>query len=124
MASPTLPACPVFGMVSPRSAGWLRTLSGVSPCGTCQVISPLSRLTALTVPYGGLSSERPCTVVPTTGAGGGGGGGGVAAGAAAAVAPRPCAGAADGGVAPPGAAARPCGVSAANPSPPPRIGWN
>ena len=29
---PDVPAWPVFGMFSPRSAGWLRMLSGVSPC--------------------------------------------------------------------------------------------
>ena len=39
-----------FGIFTPRRAGWFRTLSGVSPCGTCHVSSPLSRLIALIVP--------------------------------------------------------------------------
>ena len=42
----------------------MRTLSGVSPCGTCQTISPRSRLIAEIVPYGGLRIGRPSTVSP------------------------------------------------------------
>src|SRR6185436_10198384 len=59
-SAPTAPDCPVRGIVSPFSAGWLRTLSGVSPCATCQRISPRSRSIALSRPYGGLSSGKPC----------------------------------------------------------------
>src|SRR5271154_7089143 len=62
--TPDVPAWPVFGMFRPLSAGWLRMLSGVSPCATCQVISPLSRLIAASVPYGGLKIGSPCTVKP------------------------------------------------------------
>ena len=46
-SAPTAPDCPVRGIVSPFSAGWLRTMSGVSPCATCQTISPRSRLIAV-----------------------------------------------------------------------------
>src|SRR5262245_9272906 len=37
-------------------------LSGVSPCATCQAISPLSISNAVMRPYGGLMSGSPCTV--------------------------------------------------------------
>src|SRR3569833_1948647 len=46
----------------PLSAGLLRMLSGVSPCAPCQTISPLSRLMALMVAYGGFSNGRPWMV--------------------------------------------------------------
>ena len=35
--------------------------SGVSPCGTCHIISPLSRSIAESTPYGGLTIGRPST---------------------------------------------------------------
>src|SRR5258708_2566012 len=108
--TPTLPCCPVLGMLTPFSAGWLRTASGVSPCGVDHIKSPLSRLIATIWRYGGLTMESPGTVAPTpppppagaaprppAAAGGGvGGGGGVA-----------------------GRAGR--GASAASPTPPPSI---
>ncbi len=50
---------PVFGTVSPFNTGWLRTLSGVSPAGTCHKNSPRSRLIAVSVPYGGFMIGRP-----------------------------------------------------------------
>src|ERR1700722_9538261 len=58
---PISPVLPVRGIVSPASAGLFRTLSGVSPCATCQTISPLSRLIAVMRPYGGFSSGNPLT---------------------------------------------------------------
>src|SRR5271165_7527983 len=48
----------------PFSAALLRIASGVSPCAICHTISPLSRLIAEMVPYGGLINGRPCTVRP------------------------------------------------------------
>src|SRR5258705_2395955 len=100
-------------MFTPFNAGWLRTASGVSPCGVDHIRSPLSRLMPTIWPYGGLTIDRPCTVAPNpppppaggpparpppAAAGGGvGGGGGVA-----------------------GRAGR--GASAASPSPPPTLG--
>jgi potassium efflux system protein len=57
--TPDVPACPVFGMLTPLSAGWFRTLSGVSPCATCHISSPRSRLIAESIPYGGLTMGRP-----------------------------------------------------------------
>src|SRR5262245_65404230 len=84
-------------MFTPRSAGWFRTPSGVSPCGTDHISSPLSMLSATIRPYGGLTMLRPWTVAPNpppppagaaprpppaapaaAGGGVGGGGGGVA----------------------------------------------
>jgi hypothetical protein len=50
---------PVFGMVRPRNAGLFRTLSGVSPAGTCHKNSPRSRLIAVSVPYGGFMIGSP-----------------------------------------------------------------
>src|SRR5215831_21142389 len=107
-------------MVSPFSAGWFLTASGVSPAGTCHTISPFVKLIALIVAYGGLSSGSPCTVVPPrTGVTPGdvAGGASVFAGAAPRAAPRPR----PAGVAP--SAPRPprpgCGKSAALPNPGP-----
>ncbi len=54
---------PVRGMSSPLSAGLCLMKSGVSPCAICHVMSPLSRLIAVSVPYGGLTSGSPWTVV-------------------------------------------------------------
>src|SRR5205809_133541 len=51
-------------MVNALSAGWLRTPSGVSPCGVDHMRSPLSRLMATICPYGGFTIERPWTVAP------------------------------------------------------------
>src|SRR5262245_61926654 len=62
--TPDVPAWPVFGMFIPFNAGWLRMLSGVSPCGTCHTSSPRSRLIAERMPYGGLTIGRPCTLSP------------------------------------------------------------
>src|SRR3954464_14253643 len=62
--TPDTPGCPVFGMFMPRRAGWLRTLSGVSPAGTCHTRSPRSRLRAESTPYGGLEMGRTSTVSP------------------------------------------------------------
>src|SRR3954470_23100595 len=59
-----MPAWPVRGMLIPFNAGLLRTGSGVSPCAICHKTSPLSRLIALMLPYGGFTIERPCTVRP------------------------------------------------------------
>src|SRR5436190_20019906 len=98
-------------MVDALSAGWLRTPSGVSPCGVDHMRSPLSRLMATICPYGGLTIERPWTVAPNPPPAGG------------AAAPRPPA-AAGGGVGGGGGAAGWAGrgASAASPSPPPVIG--
>src|SRR5215472_8506670 len=52
---------PVRGMFIPFKSSELRTTSGVSPCAICQTKSPLSRLMAVIVPYGGLTSGRPST---------------------------------------------------------------
>src|SRR5437899_11272432 len=62
--TPDVPAWPVFGMFIPFNAGWLRMLSGVSPCGTCHISSPRSRLIAERMPYGGLTIGNPCTTSP------------------------------------------------------------
>src|SRR5262249_59793456 len=62
--TPTLPDCPVFGRLTPFIAGLLRTASGVSPCGVDQSISPLSRLTLTTWPYGGFTMGTPWMTVP------------------------------------------------------------
>src|SRR5437016_5677324 len=51
-------------MFNPLRAGWLRMAFGVSPCGTCHVISPRSRLIAVSVPYGGFVRGRPWTLRP------------------------------------------------------------
>src|SRR5207244_13246799 len=59
--TPEVPGWPVFGILIPLSAGWLRTTSGVSPCATRHVISPRSRLIAANVPYGGFTIGSPCT---------------------------------------------------------------
>src|SRR5437773_9197172 len=66
--APTAPCWPVFGIVMPLRAGLFRTPSGVSPCGTCQAMSPRSRLIAVSNPYGGFTIGRPCTCVPLGGA--------------------------------------------------------
>src|SRR5438477_9220540 len=109
--TPTLPLCPVFGMLSPLSAGWLRTESGVSPCGVDQTSSPRSRLIATICPYGGFTIGRPWTVAPNPPPPGG-------------AAPRPPAagGGVGGGGGVAGRAGR--GASAASPSPPPTIARN
>src|SRR5262245_48928940 len=75
---PTLAACPVFGTFIPCSFGFCRTASGVSPCGTWNVSSPCSRLSADSTPYGGFISGKPSTVSGGTCDAGTGGGGGVA----------------------------------------------
>src|SRR6185295_4458455 len=72
-SAPTAPDWPVFGMVMPFSAGWLRTLSGVSPCGTCQRIVPLLTSTADSTPYGGLKIGSPSTRRPPPAAAAAGG---------------------------------------------------
>src|SRR6478735_472860 len=61
---PTVPGRPVRGIVTPLSAGLLRMLSGVSPCGTCQRISPRLRSNAVRRPYGGLMIDSPRTLSP------------------------------------------------------------
>src|SRR5438552_1717285 len=115
-ATPTLPLWPVFGMFMPRSAGWLRTASGVSPCGVDHISSPLSRLMPTTTPYAGLTIERPRTLAPNPPPAGG------------AAPPRPPAppAAAGGGVGGVGGVAGRAGrgASAASPSPPPTMGRN
>src|SRR5262249_15886545 len=58
---PTLPSRPVRGMLRPLRAGLFLTLSGVSPCATCQMISPLLRSMALICPYGGFMMGSPRT---------------------------------------------------------------
>src|SRR4051795_3213542 len=100
-------------MLTPFSAGWLRTASGVSPCGVDHISSPLSRLMPTICPYGGLTIDRPCTVAPKPPP--------PPAGAA----PRPPA-AAGGGVGGGGGGAGRAGRggAAASPSPPPTIGRN
>src|SRR5712692_2751820 len=62
--TPDIPGWPVFGMFRPASRGWVRMLSGVSPCGTCHISSPRSRLMAERTPYGGLAIGSPCTFRP------------------------------------------------------------
>src|SRR5262245_13571263 len=62
-STPTLPPCPVFGIVVPFSLGWLRTTSGVSPCGTCHFNSPFLRSIAESTPYGGLTIDSPSTAL-------------------------------------------------------------
>src|SRR5260370_30889412 len=62
--NPTLPPMPVFPIFRPLRAGLLRTVSGVSPHGTCHWRSPLSRLIAEITPYGGLTSDSPLTCHP------------------------------------------------------------
>ena len=49
----------LFRSFNPLSNGWSRMLSGVSPCGTCHMISPRSRLIAESVPYGGFVMGIP-----------------------------------------------------------------
>src|SRR5712692_9212711 len=109
--TPTLPLWPVFGMFIPFSAGWLRTASGVSPCGVDHISSPLSRLMPTIWPYGGFTIESPWTVAPKPPPAGG------------AAAPRPPPAAAGGGVGGGGGVAGRAGrgASAASPSPPPVI---
>src|SRR5579871_313971 len=85
--TPEVPAWPVFGIVLPRSAGWLRTASGVSPCGTDHFNAPLSRSIAERTPYGGFTIGSPCTVRPAPAPPPGG----VAAAGAGAVARASCA---------------------------------
>src|SRR5262249_8829096 len=111
--TPTLPLCPVFGMLRPFRAGWLRTASGVSPCGVDHTRSPRSRLMATIWPYGGFQIESPCTVAPNPPPAGG------------VAPPRPPA-AAGGGVGGGGGVAGRAGrgASAASPSPPPTIARN
>ena len=58
---PTRPMRPVRGTSTPCSAGWSRTLSGVSPCGICQRKSPVDRSMAVMRPHGGLTSGSPRT---------------------------------------------------------------
>src|SRR6185295_19917182 len=108
-ATPTFPVWPVFGMFRPFSAGWLRTASGVSPCGVDHTRSPRSRLMATICPYGGFTIDSPCTVAPNPPPAGG-------------AAPRPPAAGGGGGGGGGGAAG--FGASAASPSPPPTIGRN
>ena len=55
-------SCPVREMFTPLSVELFRIKSGVSPCGICQTISPLSMLIADIVPYGGLIKGRPSMV--------------------------------------------------------------
>src|SRR5438445_4202357 len=62
--TPTLPVCPVFGTLMPRSTWLLRIASGVSPCGVDHSSVPLSRLMPTTTPYGGFRIGRPWTIVP------------------------------------------------------------
>src|SRR5262245_13713730 len=130
--TPAVPLWPVLGTLTPRSAGLLRTASGVSPCGTDQSRSPLSRLMLTMTTYGGLTIGTPCTTVPPPNPPS-------APPPPAPPAPRPppaaaprppaaprpsaaapAAGGAVGGAA--GGAAPRCGASAALPSPPPVIG--
>src|SRR5258705_4553140 len=106
--TPDVPACPVFGMFKPFSAGWLRMLSGVSPCGTCHISSPRSRLMAERRPYGGFTIGSPCTVNPPPPVAGG-----LAGAPAAAVGAAGAAGAVGRG-----------GASAAQQSPGPRTSRN
>src|SRR5216684_4938160 len=63
VSTPMIPERPVRGIFRPLSAGLFLMLSGVSPCGTCHTISPLSRLIAQLRPYGGLPSGKPCMLV-------------------------------------------------------------
>src|SRR4029450_1089017 len=51
-------------MFTPFSTGLFFTLSGVSPCAICHLISPLSRSIAVILPYGGLPRGNPRTVRP------------------------------------------------------------
>ena len=53
------PGRPVRGMVNPLSAGWFRTLSGVSPWANLPHDSPLFKSIAVMRPYGGLTSGKP-----------------------------------------------------------------
>ena len=64
VSEPTTPGLPVRGMFSPFSAAWFRMASGVSPCATCQITSPLPRSIADSCPYGGFMIGSPCTVSP------------------------------------------------------------
>src|SRR5579863_2964638 len=59
---PTRPGLPVRGMLIPFNAGLLRTLSGVSPCATCQTMSPRFKSIAVIRPHGGFTMGRPITV--------------------------------------------------------------
>src|SRR6186713_1565130 len=59
-----IPTClgePVFGTVTPLSAGWLLTFAGVSPLATCHAMVPLFMLYAVMRPYGGLMRRKPGT---------------------------------------------------------------
>src|SRR5262245_56957570 len=55
---------PVFGIVSPLSAGCVLIHSYVSPLATCHAISPVFMLYAVMRPYGGLTSGSPCGPIP------------------------------------------------------------
>src|SRR5262245_4757270 len=77
----------------PRRSSAVRTLSGVSPGGTLNLIVPLFRSIAVSTPYGGLtngSPSSPCVNPPRPKPAGGAAGAPPAAPAAAA-APRPTA---------------------------------
>src|SRR5215510_6195695 len=43
----------------PRRSSAVRTLSGVSPCGTLNLMVPLFRSIAVSTPYGGLTNGSP-----------------------------------------------------------------
>ena len=45
--------------VDALSIGWLRTASGVSPCGTWNFSVPVFRSIAVSTPYGGFTIDRP-----------------------------------------------------------------
>src|SRR6266850_5899820 len=113
--TPDVLAWPVLGMFRPFSAGWLRMLSGVSPCGTCHISSPRSRLMAERMPYGGFTIGSPCTVKPPPP---------VAGGFAGAACPEPVEGAAAVGAAGAAGAVGRGGASAAQQSPGPRTSRN
>ena len=59
LSVPTRPMRPVRGRSTPCSNRWPRMLSGVSPCGTCQRISPALRSMAVMRPHGGLTIGIP-----------------------------------------------------------------
>src|SRR6185503_16444926 len=63
-STPIRPGRPVRGIFNPLSAGWLRTMSGVSPCAICQTCSPLLRSVAVMRPHGGFTSGSPWTDRP------------------------------------------------------------
>src|SRR5690242_10816920 len=56
------PPRPVFGIFRPFKAGLFLTLSGVSPCGTCQRMVPDFRSMAEIREYGGFTRGSPLTV--------------------------------------------------------------